>query len=187
MMMKMMMKKSHILDYTKFLHLVGATLSSFPALRGGEGGMVTTAREAIDRQVELLRSMKPHEVPSHAVAHGQWNGQESALQTVMLIGKVEDFKNQMFQFGILLKRRAIEVKTVVLIVQGMMPDMKMRPVSLILAMTKSGEYKQSVLDYKDDLVISSSNITEHDREICAAVFLGQAYYKPEINEAARWN
>lgn len=146
-----------------------------------------TLDDALASVVDILNRLKPHELSDHIVVFGQWAGDRlSAPQTLSFNPHVSAYKEQAQALGVMTKNMGIYAQVSVLVKNCTLPSDRLRPACMIMAMTRGGDYKQIILDCKDQKVISSSNMREEDQMVCSAVFLAQATHRPELN-VARFN
>lgn len=145
-------------------------------------------RDAIEGVVSILNEMKPHEIGDHIVAWGEYPNGTTAPQTIVFNKDVGPYTEQARQYGVMLKNMSVRAEVVVLVKNGTIPDLKLKPVCVVLAMTRGGDYEQVVYDCKERKIISSSsNMRDTDQMVCSSVFYGQAIYKPEIERSIGLN
>lgn len=142
--------------------------------------------KAVSFAVETLRSMKPFQIGNHVIAFDK----RVEVSHTLILSKPDNaasYENQLLYFGRALKDAGVEVEVVVLVINGMMADQQIGPVCVIFSLERGGDYRQVILDYKNDQVLQAKNINETDRDICAHLFLAQSSYHPEEEQAAKWN
>lgn len=149
--------------------------------------MNDTIPETLTQVCQNLYKSKPHELANHAIVFGT-NVQGEVLMpfTLLLNSFTDTYSLQMQGFGVMLKSMGIHAEIVALVINGMMPDFKLRPVSIVLVVGRNGDCMQNVVDFRNDAILPSFNISDEDKAICSALFLGQVNYKPELRES-RWN
>lgn len=149
--------------------------------------MNKTMTNCMDEVVQNLYNTKVHEAPNYLTVFGT-NGRIDDLLpfTVMLNGLHSGYREITQVFGKMLKSQGVRAEIVVLVIHGNMPDLKLHPVSIVLGMTRGGDYKQVVIDYKAQRTIASVNISEEDQLICSSAFFGQTLIRPELSGAI-WN
>lgn len=141
-----------------------------------------TLDDALASVVDILNRLKPHELSDHVIVFGRWSGdKQSAPQTLSFNPHMGTYQEQAQALGVMTKNMGIYAEVSVLVKNVTLPSNKLRPGCMILAMTRGGDYKQVILDCKDQKATSSSNIRDQDQMVCSAVFLAQVTYKPELN------
>lgn len=146
--------------------------------------MEETLQSYVKIIAEDMVKMKPHLLPNHVQVFGT-NGTDTELMpfVVVLNALVAPQEAQAQGFGIMLKQSGIQAKLSILIINGHLPDHRLHPMSIILGMSRSGDYHQVVVDFTRKEILPSENINEEDKAVCASVFLGQVNYKPELSDA----